>query len=174
MSPVPLLGEVRQQAGKAQAMAAAAGVVRSAATSDPALAEVPDYADCFEVTLREPDGRTAEEWARAALEGMPPALRALVLLAHRRVLRLRLGPLEGTDHVLGWRVVTSQPDLVQLVAEGSLLRGVILGRRTGPTTAVIRTAVFFRARPAARLTWVLVGPLHRRVAPYLLQRAARS
>ena len=42
-----------------------------------------DYADAFEVRLREPDGRTAEEWIRAGLEGAPAALRWTIVVVHR-------------------------------------------------------------------------------------------
>jgi hypothetical protein len=139
-----------------------------------ALDELADYTDFFEVEVTHPDDRTAEEWARSALEGMPTALRALVLFAHRRLLRFGLGPLEEADHVLGWRVVSSEPDAVRLEAEGPLLRAVLVGRRTSPTSTALRTSLFFRRRRAARLTWTVVGPVHRRVAPYLLARAART
>lgn len=141
---------------------------------DEALGEGADYADRFEIAVADADERTAEQWARGALEGMPAALRAFVLFAHRRLLRLRLGHLESDGNVLGWRIVTSQQDLVQLEAEGPLIRAVLLGRRTSQATMVLRTFVFFRRAPAARVTWAVVGPIHRRVAPYLLERAARQ
>jgi hypothetical protein len=135
---------------------------------------VADYSDCFQVETTGPDDRTAEEWARAALEGMPAALRALVLFAHRRVLRFGLGPLDAADHVLGWRVVSSEHDAVRLEAEGPLIRAVLVGRRTSPTVMVLRTFVHFRRGSLSRATWFVVGPVHRRVAPYLLARAAGS
>ena len=153
---------------------AGAEVVRSSATEDPEVRGSVDYADCFEVSLDGPDHRPPLLWARAALEGMPPVLRAVVLVAHRRVLRLRLGPLAAEDHVLGWRVVESREDLVRLEADGPLIHGVLVGRRTGPTTVVLRTFVRFRRARLARATWTVVGPVHRRVAPYLLARAART
>ena len=139
-----------------------------------AVDEVADYSDCFEIELTVPDDRSAEQWARAALEGMPAALRAVVLVAHRHVLRFRLGPLDAADHVLGWRVITSEQDVVRLEADGPLVRGVLVGRRTSPTTTVLRTFVFFRRGRASRMTWTVVGPVHRRVAPYLLARVART
>jgi hypothetical protein len=139
-----------------------------------ALDEVADYRDRFQVEATGPDDRTAEEWARAALEGMPAALRALVLFAHRRLLRFELGPLDAADHVLGWRIVSSEHDAVRLAAEGPLIRAVLVGRRTGAGAMVLRTFVHFRRGRLSRATWFVVGPVHRRVAPYLLARAARS
>lgn len=136
--------------------------------------EQADYSDRFELSVARPDDRSAEEWARAALEGMPAALRGLVLFAHRRLLRFSLGPLDAADHVLGWRVVISRHDLIRLEADGTLVRGVLVARRTSPTTSVLRTFVFFRRGRLSRVTWTLVGPIHRRVAPYLLARAARQ
>lgn len=138
-----------------------------ATTSD----DVPDYADAFEVRTDRPDVRSAEQWARSALERAPTVVRSVVVFAHRRVLRFRLGPLRSSDHVLGWRIRVSDPDAIELAADGPLMSGVIVGRRTSPTTARIETFVFFHRASAATI-WTLVGPLHRRIAPLLLKRAA--
>ena len=139
---------------------------------DPAIGDTHfDYADCFEVRTIGADQRTAESLARAALEDMPVALRVLVRIAHRFVLRFRLGPQTSTDHVLGWRIVSSAPDFVVLEADGPIMRGLIVGRKTAPGVTVVRTFVCYRRRVAS-LIWTVVGVLHRRVAPYLLRRAA--
>ena len=131
-----------------------------------------DYADAFEIRVREPDGRTAEEFTRFALEQAARPVRWTVLLAHRHLLRLRLGPRSSPHHIIGWKIVTSEPDVLQLEAESPLLgRGVIVARRPEPTRAVVTTYVFF-ARPAARAIWLVTGPVHRRVARHLLERAA--
>jgi hypothetical protein len=148
----------------------------------PVVAEEPligsdryDYADAFEVRVHEPDARSAEQFARCALEQAPWPVRWTIRLAHRHLLRLRLGPHSSPDHVLGWKIVTSQPEVIHLEAESPLLgRGVLVGRRVGPTCVVVTTYVFY-ARPApAHLVWKITGPLHRRVAPYLLERAAAT
>jgi hypothetical protein len=126
------------------------------------------YADSFELRFGRPDQHTAEQWLRTGLE--QPMLRQLIVLVHRRVLRFDLGPRDD-EHILGWRILTSQHDVVQLEADGPLMRAVIVARRTSPTSAVATTFVFYK-RPITALLWRLVGPLHRRVAPYLLKRAA--
>ena len=139
---------------------------------DPALGGADfDYADCFEMRAAAPEERSMESLARAALEDVPLVLRGVILVAHRFILRFRLGPLSSAEHVLGWRIVTSAPDHVVLEADGPLIRGVMVGRNTGPSVTVLRTFVMYR-QPAARHVWSVVGVLHRRVAPYLLRRAA--
>jgi hypothetical protein len=130
-----------------------------------------DYADAFEVRTDVPDARSAEEWARTALERAPAIVRLVVLVVHRGVLRFRLGPMHAADHVLGWRIRRSEPDTIELTADGPLMSGLIIGRRTGPTAARLDTFLTFHASSAA-MVWALVGPLHRRIAPVLLKRAA--
>jgi len=130
------------------------------------------YADAFEIRLRQPDGRSAEQFARCALENAPWPVRWTVSMAHRHVLRLRLAPASSPGHVLGWTIVASQPDLIQLEAVSPLLgRGVIVGRRVDPTRAVFTTFVYTRSA-LGRAIWAVVAPLHRRVATYLLEHAA--
>ncbi len=135
-----------------------------------------DYADAFEIRVREPDARTAEQFARCALEQAPWLVRWTVWIAHRHLLRVRLGPRSSPDHVSGWKILTSQPDVIHLEAVSPLLgRGVIVGRRVDPTCVVITTYVFYTRPPAlARVVWKIAGPLHRRIAPYLLEHAAAT
>ncbi len=131
-----------------------------------------DCVDAFELRVREPDPRTAEELARLALEEAPRAVRGLVLLAWRHILRFRLGPLSSPDHVLGARVVLSRPDVVQLEVSGPIMRGVIVSRKTGPTCVVVTTYVFYERPELARIAWTIAAPLHRRVVRYLLTHTA--
>lgn len=132
-----------------------------------------DYADAFEIRLPESDVRSAEAFARCALEQGPWPVRWTARIAQRHLLRLRLGPRSSAKHVFGWKILASEPDLIHLQAMSPLLgRGVLVGRRVDPTCMRITTYVFY-ARPApARLVWKFVGPLHRRVATYLLEHAA--
>ena len=132
-----------------------------------------DYADAFEVQLLETDSRSPEEFARRALEQAPQLLRGIIRTAHRHILRLDLGPDSSPDHVFGWKIRESNPDRLHLEAVSPLLgRAVLLGQRVSTTRSRVTTYLFF-ARPApARALWALVGPLHRTVAPILLERAA--
>jgi hypothetical protein len=57
-----------------------------------------DYADAFEIRLREPDARSAEQFARCALDQAPWPVRWTVRIAQRNLLRVRLGPLISGPH----------------------------------------------------------------------------
>ena len=134
-----------------------------------------DYADAFEIRIDASDPRTAEQFARDALENAPGPVRAIVDVAHRQVLRLRLGPRPSPHHVFGWRIHTSEPGVVHLEAVSPLLgRGVLVGRRVEPTRVVLTTYVFFTRPTPARALWTFVAPLHRRVARALLEHAAAT
>lgn len=130
-----------------------------------------DYADAFAIQLSEAETRSPEQLFRAALDNDSWML-GWVPLVHRHLLRFRLGPQSSPDHLLGWRIVRSDPGVVQLEAAGPLLRGVIVGRRASPSTAVFTTFVFFVKRIPARAVWAITAPLHREVAPHLMERTA--
>ena len=133
------------------------------------------YADAFEIRLPEPDARSAEQFVRSALEQASWSVRWTVPMVHRHLLRLRLGPRSSPDHLFGWKILTSQPEVIHLEAVSPLLgRGVLVFRRDDPTRAAITTYLFYARPIPARVVWKIVGPLHRRVAPYLLERAAAT
>jgi hypothetical protein len=134
-----------------------------------------DYADAFEIRLPEPDARSAEELARCALERASWPVRWTVGNAHRHLLRLRLGPSSSREHLFGWKILTSEPDVIHLEAVSPLLgRGALIVRRVDPTRALITTYLFYARPTPARVVWGIAGPLHRRIAPYLLERAAAT
>jgi hypothetical protein len=101
-------------------------------------------------------------------------MRRAILLIHRHVLGLRLGPLSSGDHVLGWTIRTSEPDVIHLEAISRLGRGVIVGRRQDATSTVLTTFLFMTRPRTLRTIWAVIGPVHRRVAPYLLDRAGAA
>ena len=146
---------------------------RTSPADEPLGAELRyDYADAFEVNLREGDSRTAERVVRTGLEHASPALGRVVLAVHRHVLRFRLGPVSSPKHVVGWQIATNEPEVLCLKAEGSLINGVMVARRTGDNVARLTTFVTYQ-RPRARIVWAIVGPVHRKMAPNLMERAAR-
>jgi uncharacterized protein DUF2867 len=134
--------------------------------------ETCDYADAFEVSVSTPDTRTAEEVVRAGLEGAPGWLGMMVLIAHRYVLRFELAPAGTPNHIMGWEVLSADHDVMRLRATGSLMEGMLVARRAGPSAVVLETYVTYRRPVLARIVWTVVGPIHRVVAPYLLRRAA--
>jgi len=131
-----------------------------------------DYADAFEIEVRTDDERSPEQLVRIALEECAAPVRETIWNVHRLVLHLRLGPRSSPDHVLGWTIGTSEPDAIRLEATSPLLgRAFIVARRVNPTRARITTYLSFTRPRIARAIWTLVGPLHRAIAPYLLERS---
>ena len=53
------------------------------------------------------------------------------------------------------------------------MRGELTLRRQDGRRAVLTTRLHYRHKVAARTVWALVGPLHRVVAPRLMERSAR-
>ena len=131
-----------------------------------------DYTDVFEAPIPPGDLRTAEQAIRDALGDRPGAGGSLVLWIHRHVLRFRLGPYSSPEHVIGWRIVHSDHDEIVLATDGPLMRGQLTLRLDG-RRAILTTRVHYRHKIAARLVWGMIGPLHRVVAPRLVERGAR-
>ena len=136
-------------------------------------AEQADYTDVFEVPLPQGDSRTAEETFRDAVGHKPGAGGGVVLWIHRHVLRFRLGPISSPDHIIGWTIVRSDPDELVLSARGPLMHGELTLRRRDDRRASLTTRVHYCRRFTARTVWAFVGPLHRVVAPRLMEHAAR-
>ncbi|MGI8691628.1 MAG: DUF2867 domain-containing protein [Geodermatophilaceae bacterium] len=130
-----------------------------------------DYADAFRVAA---DGfHPAEQWARSAFEGPSSRQRRLfALAAWRGLLGLRLGPPDSPDHVAGWAIVVNEPGTVVLRTDSWLIdaRLVIDGSKSETT---MTTLVRYQRR-AGHVVWAMAGILHRRLAPRVLVRAARS
>jgi len=146
--------------------------VRAVTVSDPLVEGVDyDYADAFAVELSPADTRSPEQLFRDAVTAGRRLMR-WVPVVHRWVLGFRLGPASSPNHLFGWRIVTSDADAIRMEAAGPLMRGVIVGRRVSASTAVLTTYVVYVRHTRARAIWALVGPLHRKVAPYLLDLAA--
>lgn len=137
-----------------------------------AIAEA-DYLDTFEVLIGHGDVRTAEQAFRDALGDRPGAGGKLVGWVHRHVLRFRLGPHSSPDHAIGWTIVRSDHDEFVLAADGALMHGELTLRREGGRRAVLITRLRYHHKLAARTVWTVVGPLHRAIAPRLLQLTAR-
>jgi hypothetical protein len=129
-----------------------------------------DYADSFEIAAAEP--RSAEQWARGALEHGPTALRTFVTIGWRYVLRLRLDRTIPSDNVGGWPIVARTPESIVLGVESAILGHARLTFDSSASIARASTNVAFERR-GARTIWSVAGLIHRRVLPYLLAHAAR-
>jgi hypothetical protein len=144
-------------------------VSRIEVAPDPLVPSSYDYADAFTIRLDAPDAHRAEEWVRTGLEQSGGAVRGLIRFVHGRVARFEL--FDGPGTILGWRVLRSEDDVLHMRTEGPLLRAEIVARRTSESAAGFTTFLFYKRRGTPAL-WLVIGPLHRRVAPYLLRRAA--
>ena len=131
--------------------------VRRVGVTDPiAAARRYDYADAFEVRLPEPDPYSPETWVRAGLEATPRVVDWIVGL-----LGFREAP-ASSDHVSGFRIVKSDPEVVHLEASLPLMHVVMVGRRVEPTRRMLTTVLRYERPVLTRLVWTVVGPVHRR------------
>ena len=149
------------------------GVVRWALKRIAAEAVADDYVDTFDAPLLDGDTRTAEQAFRDGLGHGPSLGGNAVMWIHRHILRFRLGPSSSPEHIIGWTVVRSDRDEIALAADGPLMRGQLTLRREDGSRAVLTTRVRYHQRIAASAVWFVVGPVHRIVAPRLIQRSAQ-
>jgi hypothetical protein len=132
-----------------------------------------DYVDVFEVPILDGDLRSGEQAFRDALGDKPGVGGSVVFWIHRHVLRFRLGPYSSPEHVIGWQIMRSDPDEFVLATDGPLMCGQLALRREDGPRAVLTTSLHYRRKTAASTVWLFVGPLHRIVAPQLMQHVAR-
>jgi hypothetical protein len=131
----------------------------------------PHYAAAWEVAIADGDARSAEQWARATFEDAPKALRAFVVVGWTAGLGLRLGPRPSPDHVLGWRILTAAPDSIVLDVASTLLGRAQIVLQIESARVALASFVRYEKR-GARAIWSTIQPLHHRIVPYLLSRAA--
>lgn len=130
-----------------------------------------DYTDAFLVDGSL--GRSAEDAARAVIEGAPLEVRARLYLGWT-ALGLRLGPPTGVDRVLGWRIARRDTDALVLRANGWLgLRGELLFRRDPENERFLFATFVQLGNPVARRIWARITAHHQRVVGSLLTHAAR-
>jgi hypothetical protein len=130
-----------------------------------------DYADAFEIARSPTDRRSPEQWARDGFERLPASVMRSGLLIHRWILGFRLGPPISPSHIFGWRIVTSEPELLHLEARSTLLNGHMVWR-LHHERLVMTTFLQYEARRKAPAVWAVIGNIHRGAAPYLLKLAA--
>jgi hypothetical protein len=139
----------------------------------PSSVAAPDYADAFEVSRSPTDRRSAEQWARDGFGRLPLPTRRGLLFVHRWILGFRLGAWASPDHVLGWRIVTSEPELLHLQARSRLLSGDMVWR-LHHDRLVMTTFLHYEMRRTAPVVWAVIGNLHRGGAPDLFELAAEN
>jgi hypothetical protein len=127
-----------------------------------------DYEDAFLVDTGPARNRTAEQWARAILEGAPIAVRS-ALVSGWSASGLRLGSLSSEEFVLGWEVRRSTPDRVLLAARSrfGLPAELLVERRT---RRLLFATFVQHENPVARALWAGVEPVHGPVVRHVLAR----
>jgi hypothetical protein len=139
-------------------------------TPPPTVAS-PYYADAFEIARSPTDQRSAEQWARDFFERLPAAIRRPGLLIHRWILGFSLGPWTSSEHIFGWRIVTSEPELLHLEARSTLFGGHMVWR-LDDERLTMTTFIQYETRRTAPAVWAIIGNLHRGSARCLLGLAA--
>ena len=155
--------------------AAAAGTVRQVAVSPAArarstLAHV-DYADAFVVDIRAAQSRTAEEWARAIVEGAPASVQRQLRWGWT-ALGLKLGPSRSDRFLLGWEVRRSTPDLVLLGAGSRIGMPAELLFERRQRSLLFATFVQ-HDNVIARAVWAATEPVHLPVVRRVLEQAGQ-
>jgi hypothetical protein len=129
----------------------------------------PDYVDLFTATTNGATDKSAEEWARAALEDTPTGRSAPFLW---RLLGLRLGPTPSPDFVQGWKIADRGEDWIRIEATSWFMtaHAVVL-----VDDGHVSVALFVRYdRPIAALIWPSVSVMHRQAVPVILRQALKA
>jgi hypothetical protein len=132
----------------------------------------PDYLDLFTATTNEASVKTAEDWARAVLEGGPYYLRLGVFVAQRLLLGLRLGPRRSPDYIHGWKIAARGDSWVRIEALSWMMTASLVFK---VDEVRLSMAAFFRYdRRMAALVWPPIAIAHRKVGRALMRRALRA
>jgi hypothetical protein len=129
-----------------------------------------DYEDAFLVEAPAWAQRTAEEWARAILEGAPASVRGALVSGWSSIgLKLdRSGP-----SVLGWPIRVNTPDVVLLGADSRIgMPGQLLFKRE--RRGLLFATFVQHGNHAARAVWAGVEPMHVPIVRRVLEHAAAT
>ncbi len=143
------------------------GRVPEAMRSLQALGRV-DYVDLSTMHTAEASKRSAEEWARAVLEG-GRSVRRFGFIPWRVLLGLRLGPSYAPGYVHGWNVTGRGESWIRLAASSWLMAcNAVIRVEDGQVSA----ALFVRYdNLLARIYWGrLLSGVHRRLMPVILHQ----
>jgi hypothetical protein len=133
----------------------------------------PDYLDLFTATTNEASVKTAEDWARAVLEGAPYYIRLGVFgVAWPLLLGLRLGPGRSPDYIAGWKIADRGDSWLRIEAASWMMTASLVFK---VDEAQLSWASFARYdRRVAALVWPAGSIVHRKVGFALMRRALRA
>jgi hypothetical protein len=137
-----------------------------------ALSTLPriDYSDAFLVESASTRSWSAEQWARAVLEGASAAIKTRLLLGWSAI---GLKPTARDSAVLGWGIRASTPDFVLLGRDSLIGMPGELLFKCEPEALLFATFVH-HANHMARAVWAAVEPTHVRIVRQLLERAGQQ
>jgi hypothetical protein len=117
--------------------------------------------------------RSAEEWARAALESLPRPVEVLLRAAWSAA-GFKAGPRRSCQHVLGLGIGERARDVILLKAPGRSVdvQLALVMDSTDVRPALVLSTFAQHRGWLGKATWAVISRLHRRVAPFLLERAA--
>jgi hypothetical protein len=129
----------------------------------------PDYVDLFTAVTSGAADKSAEEWARTALEDTPTGRSAPSLW---RLLGLRLGPTTSPDYVQGWKIADRDDDWIRIEATSWFMTAqAVIHADDGQ----VSLALFIRYdQPIAAVIWPPVSVMHRRAVPVMLRQALEA
>ena len=138
--------------------------VRRVGVTDPvATGRRYDYADAFEVRLPDTDPYPPETWVRAGLDMTPWWVDRVVGL-----LGFSEAPASAADHVSGFRIVKSGPEVIHLETSLPLMHVALVGRQVEPARRMLTTLVRYERPVLSRIVFAFVGLGHRWLVPRVL------
>ena len=130
-----------------------------------------DYASAIAVSAARASAHSPEQWLRAVFEQAPAPLPLLLYIGWRG-LGARLSPRSSAHHLLGWRIEASGADWIRISIRWRIGLKANIVLVTERSKVAIATFVVLQ-RPASRLVWRLLIPLHELLLCLLLSLAAR-
>jgi hypothetical protein len=129
-----------------------------------------DYADAFFAEVGTARQWSADQYARAVLDGAPLARRANLLLGWSAI---GLKPAIGRSRsILGWEILCSTPEFVLLGRDSLIgMPGELLFRREGD--GFLFCTFVRHGNPVARAVWASIQTAHVRIVRDLLEQASR-
>jgi hypothetical protein len=129
----------------------------------------PDYVDLFTATTSGATAKSAEEWARLALEDTPIGRSAPMLW---QLLGLRLGPSPSPEYVQGWKIADRGDDWIRIEAASWFMTAHAVVQVDEERVSI---ALFLRYdQRIAALLWPPVSVMHRRAVPIMLRQALKT
>lgn len=128
-----------------------------------------DYADCFTALAAGATERTAEGWARTAIEGASAWGR---FVTWQVLCALRLDHRPSPDRLSGWQIAERGENWIRLAARSWFMTAHIV---VHVDRGQLSFATFVRYdNPVGALVWPAVTRIHRRAVPGLLRAALRA